>query len=257
MDQIVIGFLVFVGILFGVSVGGFAWVSFQEGEQRAARIAFWAALAGVGVFLGLALAPHPLPRIAFWTTIAIGIVMGAAFLLPVGRVGPGMQTPQQRFDERQIMFARHRLQPDTPVYQAYYHQDPDHEDVDNHIRSLPGLLSPDARLANPFQYAPVSGSFFLTESLYEAVDVPVAEVQQPLPAEQMTQYLKVLARYFGADQVGVTELQPYHVYSHIGRGSGVYGEPISRDHKVALGQTKRRPKRPVQAGLLWSGNRLK
>ena len=53
----------------------------------------------------------------------------------------------------------------------------------------------------------------------------------------MTQYLKDLARYFGAQQVGVTMLQPYHVYSHVGRGSGTYGEPIPMDHKVAIAFT--------------------
>jgi ferredoxin len=53
----------------------------------------------------------------------------------------------------------------------------------------------------------------------------------------MTSYLKNLARYYGALDVGITELKPYHVYTHIGRGSGIYGAPISIEHSFALAFT--------------------
>jgi ferredoxin len=46
--------------------------------------------------------------------------------------------------------------------------------------------------------------------------------------------VKQLARYYGSVAVGITELHPYHVYSHIGRGTGVYGEPITLDHRYAI-----------------------
>lgn len=237
MDQIVTAFLLFVGIVNGFGLGMFALISQREGERRAARIAFGLALTGGGVFIGLAVAPDPFPRIAFWATIAMIVVLGIIFLLPAGKRPAAEQIPKTRFDERQIMFARHRLQPGSTEYRAYYQQHPEHEVLDNHFRSLPGLLSLDARLANPFQFTPVIGSFFLTESLHEAVDGPVAKIRQSLPAGKMTLFLKNLACYFGASQVGVTALRPYHVYSHIGRGSGVYGKPIHLDHKIAIAFT--------------------
>jgi reductive dehalogenase len=53
----------------------------------------------------------------------------------------------------------------------------------------------------------------------------------------MTAYLKGLARYYGALDVGVTALQPYHVYSHVGRGTGVYGEGIAVEHTYAIAFT--------------------
>ena len=34
--------------------------------------------------------------------------------------------------------------------------------------------------------------------------------------------------------MGIAELQPYHVYSHIGRGSGEYGAPITLTHRYAI-----------------------
>ncbi len=237
MDQIVTAFLFFVGFLFSLVTGMFAVDSHREGELRASRIAFGLVLVGLSVFIGAAMAPDPLPQIAFWVTIAMGVILGIVFFLPVGKGKPGEQIPTTRFDERQIMFARKRLQPGTPDYQAYYQAHPDHETADNQTRLLPGLLSPQAKLANPFLFAPVSGSFFLTGALYEAVDGPVAEARQSLPADQMTLYLVNLARFLGASQVGVTALQPYHVYSHVGRGSGVYGAPIPIDHRVAIAFT--------------------
>ncbi|MFC1997216.1 4Fe-4S dicluster domain-containing protein, partial [Chloroflexota bacterium] len=45
------------------------------------------------------------------------------------------------------------------------------------------------------------------------------------------------ARYYGALDTGVTELQPYHVYSHIGRGASKYGEPIEIEHSYAIAFT--------------------
>jgi reductive dehalogenase len=53
----------------------------------------------------------------------------------------------------------------------------------------------------------------------------------------MTTYVKNLARFYGALGVGVTELKPYHVYSHNGRGSGNYGEPIKLDHGYVIAIT--------------------
>ena len=53
----------------------------------------------------------------------------------------------------------------------------------------------------------------------------------------MRTYIQDLARYYGADQVGVTVLEPYHVYSHVGRGAGIYGEPIPVENRYAVAFT--------------------
>jgi hypothetical protein len=36
----------------------------------------------------------------------------------------------------------------------------------------------------------------------------------------MTDFIKALAVYHGALDVGICELQPYHIYSHIGGAAG-------------------------------------
>ena len=51
----------------------------------------------------------------------------------------------------------------------------------------------------------------------------------------------------------MTEVKPYHVYSHVGRGTGTYGAPVKLDHRWALvfsvemdhGRIGRAPAAPV------------
>ena len=61
--------------------------------------------------------------------------------------------PSRRVDERDIMFARGRLAPGSPEYQAYYALRPENRSRDDHTRSLPGLLSTEAELAEPLSFA--------------------------------------------------------------------------------------------------------
>ena len=57
------------------------------------------------------------------------------------------------------------------------------------------------------------------------------------PAGEMAAKLKDLALGFGAVDAGITQLQPYHIYSHVGRGTGTWGEPIKLDHRWAIAFT--------------------
>ena len=237
MDQIVTVFLGLIALFTFLVMGTFALISHREGERRAARVALVIGLVGGIVCVGFAAAPQPIPWFFTWVIVVVGVVLLVFFMLPIRKLEVTSGRPTERFDERQIMFARSRLRPGSPEYQAYYTQHPSHEIEDNHTRSQPGLLSPESKLANPFQFASVSGSFFLTGSLEDAVDGPVSNTQQNLPPNRMTDYIKNLARFYGADQVGVTALESYHVYSHVGRGEGVYGEPIEVEHNFAIAFT--------------------
>ncbi len=214
------------GSLWLLAVGGFSWLSHTEGERRAARVALVVALGG-GVIFFLAMAlPMPVQWLILGMVCLIGIAAIILFFLPIGKIELGNDIPSLRFDERETMFARHNLQPGTPNYESYYTQHPEHRVGDDHTRSLPGLFSPQAKFTNPYHSASMRGSFRMTHALWAVAEGPVTSEQQTLPTEQMTAYITGLARYFGALDVGVTQLQPYHVYSHIGRGPGVYGDSI-------------------------------
>jgi ferredoxin len=229
--------LVTLGLIMLFGFGAFGLFSFGEGERRAARIALAAALlTSLPLFL-ISLLSLAVKLVMLGVIAAGGIVGAILFLLPIGQVKRGNDVPRQRLDERDIMFARARLIPDSPDHEAYYAMRPENRAVDDEIRALPGLLSLAASKANPLAFASAEASFCLTGALREEVDGPVAPARSKFTAAEMTSYIKSLARYYGAYTVGITELQPYHVYSHIGRGSGGYGAPITLDHRYAIAFT--------------------
>lgn len=237
--------LIGIGLLVLGALGAFGLSSYREGERRAAGVAWGLGFAAsLPLFLATML---PLrAEVLILGVLAAAVVAGVVlFLLPVGRDLPVDEFPQTRLDERDIMFARGRLEPGTPNYEAYYALRPENQAADDTTRSLPGILSPEASAYHPLVFASTDASFFLTKALRDAVDgsAELAEVgpvaPQPTSSEagSMAAYLKGLARYHGAHSAGITELRPYHVYTHIGRGSGEYGAPITLDHRYAIAFT--------------------
>ena len=228
--------LLISGILVLV-ICAFSLVSLQEGERLASFRAAWiAALTGL-IYLVAVL----LPPILQFTLLVLTFLLLLAFsvlLLKPESGGKGRHdTPTWRYDERDIPFARIRLMSGSPQYQAYYQLHPERQAFDDRLRQKPGLLSPNAKLADPLLFAAADGSFFLTEALAGAVDGPVSPDRISMPPAEMSAYIKSLCRHYGAHQVGITRLLPYHVYSHIGRGQGIYGDPIAVEGHWAIAFT--------------------
>lgn len=223
----------FVVAIFGVCTV----ISFREGEGRAARIfAASAALAG-GFFFTLPILPSP----AIIAVLAVVIVLALAILIrcvfPLRRPRKAGGRPTHRVDERDIMFARGRLRPGTPEFEAYYRVRPENLSGDNQTRSLPGLLSRNAEKAEPIAFAAADAAFSVTEALRNAIDGEVADRScQPNPDEWAAR-LKALTTAWGAVDVGITALEPEHIYTHIGRGTGTWGSEVTLDHRWAVAFT--------------------
>jgi ferredoxin len=235
--EITVALLIVLALLTLVCLGGYGFSSWRERERRAARVAFGVALT-LSLAFGLsALLPDRI-RLAILSIVALGLLGGVVlFLLPIGRIERGPDVPHKRFDERDIMFARARLEPGSANYETYYAMRPANKAGDDRTRSLPGLLALDASEGNPPLFAATGATFDLIDTLRSMVEgQPTGERIEQDP-EGLASILKGLARYWGAHSVGITELQPYHVYSHIGRGSGEYGAPIRLDHAHALAFT--------------------
>jgi ferredoxin len=230
--------LIFYIIALGTLIvfGGFALFSYREKEKRAVRVSAIIAFGGVGLFFLLTLLGDE-AKVILLSLIGSGF-LGLLFLslLPIGKTGRGNDVPGVRFDERDIMFARARLKPGSSNYTAYYEMRPENKKTDDNTRSKPGLLSSEAKLANELLFTSPEASFTLTGVMGAIVEGPAAEKKMTLPVEKMTTYIKGLARYYGALDVGITELKPYQVYSHIGRGPGTYGAevPVEHDYAVAF-----------------------
>ena len=224
-----------VGALVGLTA--FGVISLGEGERRAARVSFiLAAAISLPCFVVAALPPPgPLIGAAIIAIAAVAAVVLWFVPLPPLPVGGGR--PSRRVDERDIMFARGRLVPGSPEYEAYYEMRPENKGGDDHTRSLPGLMSLDAELAEPVAFAAAEACFDLTEALRDHVDSEVAEERVERAPDEWKAALGGLARSLGAVEVGVTELRSYHIYSHVGRGTGTYGEAVDLDHRWAIAFT--------------------
>jgi len=231
MVLVVLGSAVLVGLV------GFAVVSIRERERRASLVSAGAAAIGGGALLGATLLPEG-PRLgaAMFVSALIALV-AIVGVLPIGRGVAGNGRPGRRVDERGIMFARARLEPGTPNYDEYYAMRPEIRRGDDRTRSLPGLLSLDAKKAEPGAFASADASFLVTAALSGLVDGPVASTRIERTPAEAAGAVKDLALSFGAIDVGVTQVRDYHVYSHIGRGPGVYGEEIAVEHGWAIAFT--------------------
>ncbi|TFH32192.1 MAG: 4Fe-4S dicluster domain-containing protein [Anaerolineales bacterium] len=234
IDLVVDAALVALGLVGTLGFVAFGWLSLREGVRRAATIAASTGTTlAVLTFFSLKL-PFPIKQ-----NLVIMLV-GAALLLAVLSfisIKPDSYLRSQRlgrFDERDVVFSRARLQPGSQEYEQYYAMRPENLAIDEKFRALPGLLSLTARKAEPITFAAAEASFDLTQAVREAVDGVVASEKTPAGAEELTNMIKGLAQHLGAHNVGVTELKPAHVYSHIGRGTGLYGDPIVLDHHYAI-----------------------
>ena len=229
--------LILLGLAVLAGFAAFGLVSVRERERRAAVIAFLlAVVSAVPFFIGAALPGQT--RLGILAALAGAVVVGLVlWFLPIGVVQIGNGRPSRRIDERDIMFARARLKPGSREFETYYAMRPENREPDDQTRELPGLLSPEAAKADPVAFATARASFQMTHALRDAVDGPVSRRGSDRPAAEMTEIVKRLALHLGARDVGITELRPYHVYTHVGRGTGTYGEPVELNHRWALAFT--------------------
>jgi len=220
-----------------LSFGSFALISLKEKELRSARISGALALLISTVFLAVTFASQILQwwLIGFCALILVLFII--AFLMPIGEFPKMLEIPKSRFDERRVIFARARLQPGSERYHTYYKNHPEDFDVDEKWRGNPGLLSPETLFVEPFAFASAEASFSIPETLRETVDGHISSTVQTVNPQAASKYIKALGKYYGALDVGICKLQAYHIYSHIGRGTGTYGEPIELSHQFGIAIT--------------------
>lgn len=233
--------LVIVGVMLLAGLLAAAWTSRQEHEPRAAALLFLAALAvpapylGVGLHVGMGDATGD-PALGL-VLLGVTLVAAVALLVPGGAPRlAGDDTPRARIDERDIMFSRARLRPGTDRFRAYYEANPDKKVLDNVWRARPGLLQPGSSSYHRLAFAAADASFTTIERLRPFVDGEPAVVRVDLAAAVATRFVKRWTRKLGAVSVGVTVLEEYHKYTHVGRGPD-WGEPVTLDHRYAVALT--------------------
>jgi ferredoxin len=151
--------------------------------------------------------------------------------------------PMERFDERDTLFARIDLEPGTERYERYYADRLEFQVADDYMRALPPLGFGAAPSDAPLLGSLFGSAFAVGRPLEDSgaaggetlqLGGPPERVQ--IAPEEAARKVKSLAKYLGADLVGVTTLNQAFVYSHVGRtayGQG-WGEEIRLDHSHAV-----------------------
>ena len=169
-----------------------------------------------------------------WILILIQTLIPLAFFIPL-RFGSKQEIriPLARIDERDIMFSRSNLKPESKSFIDYYKLRPEKLEQDNHFRTKPGLLSGKSTNFHLSTFKAADANFRVVEGLKQFVEGEPANERQLLNQSKTTKFIKEWSRTIGADGVGITKLMDYHKYSVIGRGDD-YGQAVELDHKYAI-----------------------
>ncbi len=131
------------------------------------------------------------------------------------------------------MFARMSYQEGSQQYDDYYKRNPEKKEIDDSLRKMPDLMGEGTATFDPLN-SPIGVATF--GFLSDIKKLSVGKVNQKMTETdpiEMTKKLKGLAKYYGADLVGITKVKEEFYYSNRGRGS-VYGDEINTFHKYAI-----------------------
>lgn len=172
-----------------------------------------------------------------------------------------LQTPTERMDERDTMFARMARVAGTPPYEDYYAGRPELQRSDDRLRRMPALCQPGGLYYHPTLSRDADRYFGRIEEL-EIDDAGVERRARRIAASPDPDgAVRELVRSLGAVAVGATALDPAFIYTRKGRLDGDYGEPVTLDHPTALvflvemehGAMERAPRAEV---ALWFDDRV-
>jgi Pyruvate/2-oxoacid:ferredoxin oxidoreductase delta subunit len=151
----------------------------------------------------------------------------------------------ERWDKRDILFARadtlHYFGPGSPEYQRYYEAHPEYLDYDQKMARL-GAVRRTGKTDHPMVDAQYEPLIALASDAFAGGEP--ADSRISLSPAQAAAKVEAVARYQGADLVGIGPLRQAWTYTHIGRSFGDregfprWGSPIDlshHPHAIALG----------------------
>lgn len=207
---------------------------YNEGEKTAAQKALMLSL--IVLIAGLVIYIFQLAIVVYiLVTIAIAFVVLCFIPFPLDQEYTD-SIPTGKHDERDIMFSRKKLIPDTEKYKAYYKKHPEKELLDNAFRKEPGLLSPKSTYYNKKAFEAADAYFEEIGTLHPYIEGASNPEKTKLDAKTFTERIKKQTLDLGALDVGITNTKPYHFYSHKGRGDE-YGNIIDNSHQIAIAFT--------------------
>ncbi|MCP4633228.1 MAG: reductive dehalogenase [candidate division Zixibacteria bacterium] len=166
---------------------------------------------------------------------SIIIVFFILFFAPTGKKTKAIDGHcNQRVDERDVIFAREEYTPDSEQYAEYYSMKPENKEIDDKIRKLPELFMPGGRYYRSDMASEIRGMFRKIELLTTKVDGKVNTLVEECDTKLISEQLIGEIKKMGAKSVGIAELNPMYVYSHVGRGPEQWGASIMNNHKYVI-----------------------
>ncbi|MDW7675752.1 MAG: reductive dehalogenase domain-containing protein [Bacillota bacterium] len=145
------------------------------------------------------------------------------------------KTKIKRFDERDTIFARMNYKKDTLEFDDYYNRNPNKREIDEMLRAMPEMGGEGTVTHDPINSPIVDACFrFLGDIRKFSVGTKQQDKGQLLDKDVMTARIKGIAEFYNAKLVGIVEMKDYHYYSHRGRHTENYGEPIEANHKYGI-----------------------
>ena len=139
-----------------------------------------------------------------------------------------------RFDERDIMFARINYEEGTEIYEKYYEKNPEKKEMDDFLRTLPGFMVEEAFSFDPLNSGLINGTYKFLSDLKQHADGETSKDTYPVDKDTISSKLKHIAKYYGADLVGITEMEDVFYYTHRGREKEHHGEKVTNTHKYGI-----------------------
>jgi len=175
-------------------------------------------------------------RSSIWTAAGgLMTLLILLFVVPIGKKKTIVIRPNdERYDERDTIFARFDLEPETERYERYYQNHPEYKAIDDKLRLLPRLLSPGGRYFHPVRSKFVEVMFEQERHNVTNIDGPISAEPVPLSRDAASGLVKETARHLGAADAGVAELSQCYVYSHVGSGPEEWGSPIDNSHRFVV-----------------------
>ena len=214
----------------------FLFSSIGEKERRAALLASVCLAGNAGAWTFFILFNHlkwvSLLNLAVVTAAGLFIILSLVKFFP--SIRERNLSAIEQYDERDIMFARNRLQFHPDLAEKYYRAHPEKREVDEKIHRKPELGEPGHLFYDPY-YSPIfDAAFTFLQRTRGASKGKAAREKKEVDKDKVTRVIKEMARYYGAVDVGVTPLKPYHLYSHHGRHAEDWGEKITSSHSFAV-----------------------
>ncbi len=142
--------------------------------------------------------------------------------------------PDCKVDERDTMFARMARRKDTAAYQEYYTRRPELKQIDDRLRGMPRLMSPQGKYYDPEKSERARNYFAAIDNIEIDQDFVAQSVRELKVIKKPKNIIIKLAHELGAVAVGCTDLVKAFIYSHRGRFDENYGQPINPDHPTAI-----------------------